>query len=267
MLSPNGPPPLPGAPTSPLDATLRPLLSAAGASLRHHFGRVTAERKADGTAVSIADRAAEAILVAGLRAAFPHDAIRGEEGGGAGSDGAHTWYIDPLDGTAAFLEGLPTFCTVLARVDPAGQTTAGALYLPRVDEYFFFEAGQGAFHDGRPLPPLRPGRLGRDAILNIPSRLHAHGTLDWPGKCRCLGSTAYHLALVATGAAAGALVGPGWMPWDTAAGFGLIRAAGGQIRQLDGSPLDLHADLGAPFIAGTPAAVDWLAGTGRLAPR
>ncbi len=264
MRPPNDAQALPGTAASATDAALRPLLAEAGAALRRHFRQVVAEQKADGTQVSIADREAEAILVSGLRAAFPDDAIRGEEGGGADSEGANTWFIDPLDGTAAFLEGLPTFCTVLGRVNAAGETTCGALYLPRVDEYFFFGQGVGAFRDGLRLPPLGPGRVHRDAILNIPSRLHAYARLDWPGKCRCLGSTALHLALVATGAAAGALVGPGWMPWDTAAAFGLIRATGGVIRQLDGSPLDLRADVGAPFIAGSAATVAWLAGTDRL---
>ena len=147
-----------------------------------------------------ADQAAEEVIVEGLARAFPGHAIRGEEGAAVeGTEG--TWYIDPIDGTSAFLEELaywgPTICLVRD-----GRLEVGALWLPRLQEFWYAVRGVGAFRDGKRLRPAPLERVDRNASLYLPSRYHHRAPIPWPGKVRGLGSTAVHLAQVAAGGAA-----------------------------------------------------------------
>lgn len=257
-------PALPGTPVDPVDATLRPLLHAAGAVALAGFRRVRAGRKEDGTIVTEVDREAEAVLVEGLRAAFPDDGIEGEEGA-AHAGGPARWFVDPLDGTRAFVEGLAHWGPSLARVED-GRVRAGATWLPKTRDHFHVRDESAAFLGGVPLPDL-PRAAGRPrGSIFLPSRLLFHVRLDWPGRVRGLGSIAAHLALVATGGVEACIVGPGWSVWDAATGLALIRAVGGEARALDGSPLDFLADVGTPFVAGTARAVEWVTTPGRIAP-
>lgn len=252
-----------GTPADDVDALLRPILTEAGARAVRWFRTAEVTRKGDGTPVTAADREAEAVLVAGLSAAFPRDAISAEEGASR-PGGPGRWHVDPLDGTSAFVEGLAHWGPSLGRVE-RGVVTHGATWFPRTGDYWYV-AGDAGWLDGARLPSL-PAESGRPRRpLFVPSRIHAWLRLDWPAKVRCLGSTAAHLALVASGGAEAAFVGAGWQPWDTAAGLALIRAVGGRVSQLDGSPLDFAADVGTPFVAGTARAVDWLTRPGRIAP-
>jgi len=258
-------------PATPTDRRLRALLGRAGQIALGHFGRVAVSRKGDGSPVTDADRAAEKALVEGLTEAFPDHAVRGEEGGHAGSPDQPTWVVDPIDGTAAFVEGLAYWGPTVALVE-GGIVRCAATWLPRTADYWYFESGVGAFHNGQRMGHLGDPALTRSTVLYVPSRMHAAGPLIWPGKARCLGSIAAHLALVASGAAAAAVVAGGWAPWDTAAGLALIRETGGHARVLlptSGGTrafpaLDLAAHGGLPFMAGTPTALDWLAGAHRL---
>ena len=247
----------PGDPVSDSDATLRDMLRRAGAIAMDRYGHARVRQKADGSVVTGADRAAEAVLSRGLRAAWPHDALVGEEGAQADGDrpGAARWVIDPIDGTSAFVEGLAHWGPTVARIE-AGRVRLGAVWLPRLAEYYFFEEGRGAFFNGAAMPPLSDLPVGRQQVAYTPSRMHQVVQLSWPGKARNLGGHAAHLALVAGGAGQVALIGPGWSTWDTAAGLALIGAVGGVARRLpDGAPLQIDRDAGAPFVAGTAAAV------------
>lgn len=253
-----------GTPASPLDAALGPLLVAAGREAMSHFRRATRTLKPDNSVVTEADHASERVLVEGLAARFPADAILAEEGQ-ARPGGPALWVVDPLDGTAAFTEGLAYWGPTAGRLLD-GRVAAGALWLPRIGEYYFGELGVGAFRGGTRLPrtPWAGGRPGANDVLYVPSRLHAGAELDWPGKARCLGSVATHLCLVAAGAACGALIGPGWRRWDVAAGLALLHQVGGLARLPDGQDLDVGLHEGQAFMAGSPDATAWLAAPGRV---
>lgn len=257
-------PALPGSPVDPVDAALRPLLHAAGGVALAGFRRVPGGRKDDGGVVTAVDRAAERLLVDGLRAAFPRDGIEGEEGA-AHPGGPARWVIDPLDGTRAYLEGLAHWGPSVARLE-AGRVRTGATWLPCTRDHFYVHESTGAFLGGEPMSPMtRAGGRPQGSIF-LPSRLLFHVRVDWPGRVRGLGSIAAHLALVAAGGVEACIVGPGWSVWDTAAGVALIRALGGEVRCLDGAPLDFLAGVGTPFVAGTARAVEWVTTPGRIAP-
>jgi len=243
------------------DVQVRPLMRRAGDEAMTLFRHVRARHKADGSPVTEADRRAEEILVSGLEAAFPDDAIQSEEGLAA-EEGTRQWFVDPLDGTGSFIEGLAHWGPTLGLVTD-GVPIYGALYLPRTGDYFHAEDGVAYWNDER-LPELSEDAPTRRAILYIPSRLHAHVKLDWLGKARNLGSIAGHMALVATGGAAGALVPGGWQPWDVACGMAMLAATGGEARTFAGEPLDISRHLGQSFIAGSPGTVRWMLAEQRL---
>lgn len=107
---------------------------AAGEVALRHFGRVDAERKGDGSPVTIADRAAEAAAIELVSKAFPDDAILAEESGATGSS-RRRWVIDPLDGTRAFVRGWLSWGPLVGfEID--GRPVAGAMYLPVLDQLF-----------------------------------------------------------------------------------------------------------------------------------
>lgn len=233
---------------------LRALLARSGREALTRFGRVRAEHKVDGSPVTEADRAVEEVLVEGLTRAFPDDAVVGEEGArAAGRPGGGTWHVDPIDGTSSYLLGLaywgPTVCRV---VD--GRLDIGAFWVPRLEEFWFAEAGGGAWLDGRRLPALDGGAVRPDSVLYAPSRFHRAGPVPWPGKVRALGSSAAHLALVAGGRGALAVV-PRWSLWDVGCGALLIREVAGVISSASGTPVDVSGRQGLPLLAGAPTAV------------
>lgn len=221
-------------------------------------------RKADSSPVTDADLAAEAVLVEGLRRRWPSDAIQSEEGTTRGGSG-HTWYVDPIDGTSAYTEGLAHWGPAVARVAADGSVPLGAVWLPRLREMTLIEGGR-AWADGVRLAPFAEVEPAR--VVYLPSAFSQRHRLDFRAKARCLGGTAAHLARLARGSAVGVVVAPSWRVWDTAAGLALIQALGGRtVRLPDGAPIDLLRDEGQPFVAGFAGVVDELARAIDPAPR
>ncbi len=247
---------------------LRSVLEQAGAVALERFRDVAPERKADGSVVTEADRAAEEVLVDRLSRAFPDDAIRGEEGARvAGRAGGGTWYVDPIDGTGTFVAQLAYWGPTCCRVDASGALEVGAFYVPRLRELWFALRGGGAWRDGARLTPPPLAEVAGDTLLMAPSRFHRHGAVPWPGKVRALGSSAAHLALVAAGSAAATVV-PRWSLWDVGCGTLLIREAGRVIWDLAGDPVaPERCDPGLPMLAGAPIALRLLSAGLRPAAR
>lgn len=226
------------------------------------------QTKGDGTPVTLADLAAETALRSGLESAFPRDAVVTEESGGVQGQSAW-WVVDPIDGTSCYIEGLPHWGPVLARLVPQGNSSrvdCGAIWLPRLAEHYHVEHDEGeerprAWFNGTPLT----ASAAVPRTLYLPSRFHMHFRLDYAGKTRCLGGTAAHLALVARGAAEAVIVAPGWKAWDTAAGLALIAAVGGVVARLPhGGPIHPVEHEGEPFVAGTAATVHHLLAPGAI---
>lgn len=261
----------PSPPLPPSGEQLRSILQAAGNVALARLGRARIlARKADNSVVTDADVAAERELIAGIQRGWPGEHILSEEMGAVAGDTTHRWYVDPIDGTSAFEEGLAHWGPTVGRVSNAG-VDLGGFWMPRLGEHYHFqavpdvEAGRTWFN-GMLLPTLVRERCQR--VVYLPSRFHQHFTLDFRGKGRCLGGTAAHLALVARGAALGAIVAPGWSAWDVAAGLAMIRSVGGVVRAFpDGAPVRLEEDAGVPFAAGLPEWVEDLLSQHRVRPR
>src|SRR6266436_402207 len=125
---------------------------AGALAMRHFRTDVKVWEKQDGTPVSDADIAVNMHIQRRLSEARPHYGWLSEE---TESDPARlacrsVWVVDPIDGTRAFLQGVPHFCHAVALVED-GRPVAAALYNPAVDEFYEAVAGQGARLNGRPI--------------------------------------------------------------------------------------------------------------------
>lgn len=121
-----------------LEAFLLALADEAGAlGLQHFRSGFSVENKDEGgfDPVTTADRAIEALIRKRIAAAFPEDAIVGEEFPNDGRDAARTWYVDPIDGTRSFLIGVPLWGTLLGLVQ-SGRPLAAIMVQPYLDEVF-----------------------------------------------------------------------------------------------------------------------------------
>jgi myo-inositol-1(or 4)-monophosphatase len=105
--------------------------------------------KADHSPVTIADRRSEELIRRRIEQYFPRHAIVGEEYGvkEAEADAAR-WYIDPIDGTRAFVSGVPLYA-VLIGLEMEGQVRVGAAYFPALDEMIAAASGEGCWWNGR----------------------------------------------------------------------------------------------------------------------
>ncbi len=223
-----------------------------GQVARGYFGAdVTIRLKEDRSEVSAADEAAQAAIVACIRALRPRDAFIAEETLHLPADqpppanDVLCWVIDPIDGTRNFVRGIPAYVCSVA-VMHGGMPVAGAVYDVPHDVLVSASRQEGLFVGGIARPP-GPGSRGRARqapprpVVAIPSApagpiaARAHAWLD-RYICRNLGTTAMHLALVATGELDGAL-SDNCRLWDIAAGCLLIAAAGGIVTDPAGAPL------------------------------
>ncbi len=251
-------------------AQLGPLLEEVGLLARRageaieavRGGPLETEEKADGSPVTRADRAAEAILVEGLRALLPGVAVVSEEGdveaamAGAGST---YWLVDPLDGTKEFLKGLPEYTVNVALVE-AGVPVLGVIYVSAADCLYLAARGRGARRrDARGETRLQAAPVAhpRRAVVS-----RSHLSPETGALLARLGVTetiprgsSLKMCAVAEGAAdLYPRLGPTRL-WDTAAGTAIATEAGCDVVSLDGKPLryDLADGLVRPgFLVSAP---------------
>lgn len=218
--------------------------------------------KGDGSPVTMADEAAEAHIMAGLRQLTPEIPAVGEEEASQGIrievGTGPFWLVDPLDGTKEFINKRDEFTVNIALIEN-GQPTMGVVHVPAQDiTYAAYGPGTATKRQGdapaipikaRPLPPT-------DAVIVV-SRSHGdREKIEELVKERSISRTvvtgsSIKFCLVAAGDAD---IYPRYgntMEWDTAAGHAVLAAAGGSVRTLDGQPLAYGKDgfLNPEFIA------------------
>lgn len=185
-------------------------------------------------AVSQADKKVEDRIRHRILAAFPADAIIGEERPQTLGDSGFTWIIDPIDGTSLFLAGLRHWCVSIA-VMHNDVTVAGVVYVPLYDEMYSGSLGQGAFLNGEHLQldgtkTIQNSLVGVGVSHRGPTHYSVrviHDLLDIGGMFYRNGSGAFMLASVAAGRLGGYYENH-IMPWDCLAGLLLVREAGGR---------------------------------------
>jgi myo-inositol-1(or 4)-monophosphatase len=208
----------------------------AGTIALNYFNKTKGERKADKTLVSQADIEMEQLLRERITAHYPEHGIMGEEEGIRDVDREFVWCLDPLDGTEAFLCGLPVWGTSIGILRNK-QPYRGVVYLPLTNECYWNDA-QGSYWNGNPIHVSNKTSLEpTDWIINH-SRTHLDYDVTFPGKMRSFGSFAAHFCYVARASTPAALIGRPQL-WDAAAGMAILISAGGVITTLPhGEPLD-----------------------------
>lgn len=155
-----------------LDLALGLARDAGAATLDVYRGDFDAEAKADGSPITAADRAANAIILAGLRAQRPGDAILSEESPFEGGTSARTWYVDPLDGTKDFVGRTDDYAVMIGLCVDA-RPVLGVVFAPALDRLFAGIVGVGAFEqvDGARIA-LRPRLEPEEPYRVLASRKH-----------------------------------------------------------------------------------------------
>lgn len=220
----------------------------AGRGLKRDFGEVEnlqVSVKGPGDFVTAADRRAEKVLFEELSKARPgYGFVMEESGIVEGTDKAHVWYIDPLDGTTNFLHGLPIFAISIG-LAREGQIVAGLVYNPATDDIYVAEKGQGAYLNNRRLRVAARRdmtetligcgipHLGKSAEYHARFKSEFATVMTRAGNLRRLGAAALDLCFVASGRYDG-FWERGLQPWDMAAGVLIIREAGGFVSDAEG---------------------------------
>lgn len=234
----------------------------AGAIGRSYYNAVEARRKPDHSVVTAADIEIEQLLRARITAAYPAHGILGEEGSAVDTDAEYLWALDPIDGTGAFVSGLPIWGISIGLLQ-RGRPVLGCFYMPALDEWYEADIAGPALFNGTPIEVQQDDLLDSEAWICAPSNTHRRYAINYPGKVRSLGSMAAYVCYVARGNCAGALLGRPRL-WDIAAGMAVLERAGGGARLLQSqTPLDLRAMLTGrpapePVVVGSPPALEML---------
>ncbi len=241
------------------------LLKHAGGLAMEHFRKVTPSLKQDKTLVTEADLAVQAYLTGKFAERFPSVGLVAEEDDlrKAPTEGETYFVIDPIDGTASFVSGLPVWGIAVGVVDRL-QPVAGYFYMPVTGDFFYTTADGCVYRNDARVPAVEPQTVHRrESVLLTVSRFHRKYRVNdgYPGKIRSLGSTIAHLCYAATGSADAALVS-GVCIWDLAAGLAMAALNGAVAQYLDGEPFVLDdALLGgqairSPVLVGHARAVE-----------
>ena len=198
-------------------------------------GGLVIERKGPQDPVSDADRQAEAMIREEIAARFPRDGFLGEESGpnAAFQTASHVWVVDPIDGTACFVSGVPAWCVSVALV-VEGEIDLGVVYDPNAEELYAAARGRGATLNGAPVRASEAKNLSLGAVgVGFSRRVPPGPTLEVLGKLlesggmfQRNGSGALSLAYAAAGRYLGYYEAH-INPWDAMAGVALVREAGG----------------------------------------
>ncbi|BCH26557.1 3'(2'),5'-bisphosphate nucleotidase CysQ [Mesorhizobium sp. L-8-10] len=188
--------------------------------------------------VSEADYAVDRYLRETLTAARPDYGWLSEETADSPArlEARRTFVVDPIDGTRAFLDGMPTWCVSIAVVED-GEPLAGILDCAARGEVFEATAGRGAFRNGS---PLQVGPQSASPLVAGPKSLFDEGAIAWPAHFRrgpYYPSLAYRLAMVASGDLDATFVKPNARDWDIAAADLILREAGGRLVDIQGNSL------------------------------
>ena len=233
-----------------LMAALMQAACAAGDVVWRHFtDGCVAEQKADLSPVTIADREAEAVILAALAVAAPGVAVVAEEECAAGrlpEPASRFFLVDPLDGTKEFVRRGTDFTVNIGLVEN-GVPVLGVVHAPALDTIWWGDAA-GAFAatraPGGAIGPARAIRVrdhGERAPVAVASKSHnTPGTDAWLAQAGAaervsIGSSLKFLLVAEGRADVYPRCGP-TMEWDTAAGDAILRAAGGRTLDGDGHP-------------------------------
>jgi myo-inositol-1(or 4)-monophosphatase len=250
-----------------LDA-LREIVRKAGELALSYYGRVTPSEKPDQSFVTEADKAVEDFLRSELARCFPGVEVLGEEvESGVEKDVA--WVVDPIDGTANFVAGVPIWAVSVGLVEH-GTPTMGAVYYPAFGELYIAQKGKGAWLSDRGTRDMaqmrrifarRDNQIRHDDLLGLSTLSIKRMKVNLPCKVRSLGTAVACFTFVAKGSFIGGVLTDNRV-WDIAAGWIIAKEAGADvIYLLTGEPIEklaLNREQLPPQLVAPPQFIDTL---------
>lgn len=242
-------PPLSRSDLDSLELFAHRAADATAAAISPHFRQqIGFDNKAAGSGydpVTIADRDAEAAIRALIAEEYPSHGILGEEFGTSASTDPHQWVIDPIDGTRAFVLGMPTWGTLIG-LEHAGAPVLGVMDQPFTGERFW-SSGAGTWYKGPAHPTrrlsTRRGRTLADALMATtdPALFMPGAEADGFARVRAAvrtcryGTDCYAYCMLAMGLV-DIVVEAGLKPYDIVALIPIIENAGGIVTTWEGEP-------------------------------
>lgn len=206
--------------------------------------------------VTEADKSAERAIRSLIERDYPNDGIHGEEYGLVRQNASRRWVIDPIDGTRAFISGLPVWGTLVGLTED-GKAVAGLMAQPFTGETFIAD-GQRAVRQWRgetaALKVSDCTNLGAAKMFTTSPHLFKgemrsrFDLLESHVKMSRYGTDCYAFAMLAAGFA-DLVIDPGLQPYDIVALIALIEQAGGIVTTLDGKRAENGGDI---IAAATP---------------
>ena len=211
--------------------------------------------------VTAADRGAEAAIRQAIAARYPDHGVIGEEYGEDRPDAEFVWVLDPIDGTRAFIAGLPVWTTLIG-LRHRGRPVVGVIAQPYLDEMFvgaggrarLIRSGRERAISVRPCPRLTDAVIATtDPALFTGAELGAWSQVRAAARLARLGCDAYAYAMVAQGTM-DMVIEAGLKSWDIEAAIPLIEGAGGVVTDWRGEAIG--SEGGQIAIAGDRACLD-----------
>jgi len=218
----------------------------AGAAIRAHYeGDFAVRRKTDGSPVTAADHASEAVMLAALKRLTPDIPVVSEEEVEVGRfpeiSSGRFWLVDPLDGTKEFVKRNGEFAVVVGLIADF-KAIAGVIYAPVLDTLYAGADGRAWREKDGHKEAIAARIAAPDGVVVAISRSHTSEKFEaylstLPLKGRVLCGSALKFGILAAGEAD---IYPRFgqtMEWDTAAGHAILEAAGGRVETKEGGPL------------------------------
>ena len=191
--------------------------------------------------VTEADKAAEVAMRRLINRHFPEHGIIGEEYGSEREDAEFVWVLDPIDGTRAFVAGLPLWGTLIG-LKRSGHAAYGLVHQPFIGERFFGDGGSASYkgpHGERRLRTRRCDTLAAATLSTTSPRLFdepgraAYERVEAEAKLTRYGYDCYAYCMLAAGHI-DVVIESGLKPYDIVALVPLIEGAGGIVTTWDG---------------------------------
>lgn len=246
-------------------AEIKQIVVEAGQLALLYYGKVSRSVKADLSVVSEADAAVESFLRSSLTALAPRYGYIGEETAESrppASGETRAWVVDALDGSRAFVAGMPLWMPAVCLMS-GDRPVAGAALNPVTRELFWADEDGPAFCNDEPLHPELSATLEPNTFIFGPTNHGRTFVVDLPGRIYCLGAPIYQLCLLAKGAVSGLFFDPAVNLWDLAFPSLLMDRIGAVLVYASGRPVDLSGLMGRdkvpePIFAGSPEMVEVL---------
>ena len=215
-----------------LDFAVMLARGAGDITLKYFRKQPETSTKSDGSYVTIADREAESYLRRQIAETFPDDGILGEEEGELAGRSGRRWILDPIDGTFAFVHGVP-FYGVLIALEIQNEMSVGVVNIPALGEIVSAATGYGCFLNGEATSVSSTAKLDEALLLCTDfSAADKHGfaaqieRLQRSVKNSRTWGDCYGYVLVATGRA-DVMLDPVMNLWDCAPLLPIMEEAGG----------------------------------------